>query len=184
MRGLGQRIKELRKERRLTLVEVAKKTGIDQATLSRIENGVMTGTLESHMKISEALGLNLPALYGQVINKANEFKEKAAKRKIETFSHSSGAVSEILTTHIMQKKMIPVLLKLKAGGRTETEELPVTAEKFVYVLKGTVELGIGAARNNLKAGESLYFNASEPHHFKNPAKSESWVLSVTTPVSL
>ena len=36
MKGLGDRIRELRKTRRLTLVQVADKTGIDQATLSRI----------------------------------------------------------------------------------------------------------------------------------------------------
>ncbi len=184
MKGLGRRIQELRKQRKLTLVEVAKKTGIDQATLSRIENGVMTGTLESHMKISDVLGINLPTLYEDVISKTNELKEKVARQKIETFSHSSGAVSEILTANLLKKKMMPMLLKLKAGGRTETEELPALTEKFAYVLKGTVELSVGSGKHTLKTGESFYWDASQPYHFKNSSKSESWVLSMTTPVSL
>src|SRR3989338_3880805 len=98
MKGLGQRIRHLRKARKLTLVEIAKKTGIDQATLSRIENGVMIGTLNSHMRIATALGIPLPDLYENVLEKIHEAKERVAKEKLETFSHSTAAVAELLTT--------------------------------------------------------------------------------------
>lgn len=184
MKGLGQRIRLLRKARKLTLVEIAQKTGIDQATLSRIENGVMVGTLNSHMRIADALAVNLPELYENVLEKINEAKEKVAKEKVETFSHSTGAVAELLTTGILQKKMMPVLLKMKPKGRTENEEYPAPTERFVYSLKGSIEINFGKERRKLSAGESFYFNASFPHHFRNVGKSESWVLSVLTPSSL
>lgn len=184
MKGLGQRIRELRKQNRLTLVTVAKKTGIDQATLSRIENGVMTGTISSHMKIADALGVNLPALYDDVISKMNQAREEKVKQKLETFSHSSGAVAELLTTGILQKKMMPILLKIKGRGKTEAEEFSPGAERFLYVLKGCVEASVAQDKKRVKTGECTYFDASQPHHFKNPAKSESWVLSIMTPTSL
>lgn len=184
MKGLGQRIKTLRKARKLTLIEVAKKTGIDQATLSRIENGVMIGTLNSHMKIAEALGLSLPDLYGDVLDKISEAKDKVVQKKLETFSHSSGAVAELLTSNILQKKMMPMVLKIKLKGRTETEEYTAVAERFVYILKGSAKLTLGKDEKVLKTGECLYFNASLPHHFTNASKSECWCLSVMTPTSL
>jgi transcriptional regulator with XRE-family HTH domain len=105
MQGLGKRIKELRKSKKMTLVEIAKKTGIDQATLSRMENGKMTGTLDSHMRLAQILGVRLPDLYNQVLTKTDEKKETNFKQRLETFSHSAGATSEILTTQIFQKKM-------------------------------------------------------------------------------
>src|SRR5688572_12325483 len=117
MKGLGERIKLLRKGRGLTLVEIAKKTGIDQATLSRIENGRMTGTLDSHTRIAGALGLGLPDLYQDVLNKAAEAKDDKVRKKVETFSHSSGAVAELLTSAILQKKMMPVLMRIKPAGQ-------------------------------------------------------------------
>ena len=184
MKGLGERIKSLRVSRGLTLVGLATATQIDQATLSRIENGRMTGTLASHMKIAEALGLRLPDLYEQTLHDLNEAKEKEARKKIETFSHSSGAVAELLTHGILQKKMMPILLKLKPGGRTEIEEYSSPAERFAYVLKGSVEVTVGEEKKRLEPGESLYFNASRPHHFRNASKSECWCLSVITPASL
>lgn len=184
MKGLGNRIKTLRKTRKLTLVDVSDKTGIDQATLSRIENGKMTGTLASHMKIAEVLGVRLPDLYEDVLEQIQEVKDKEARRKLETFSHSSGAVAELLTSGVLQKKMMPVLLKLKARGRTESEEFPVGTERFVHVLKGAVHLKLARDARTLKEGESAYFDASLPHHFENAAKTESSCLSVMTPASL
>lgn len=184
MKGLGQRIQTLRKARKLTLVEVAKKTGIDQATLSRIENGVMTGTLSSHMRIAEVLGLNLPDLYEDVLGKISEAKDKSVKQKLETFSHSSGAVAELLTSGILQKKMMPVLLKIKPKGRTEIEQYPALTERFVYVLEGNIEAVIGNERKSLKKRECLYFSATVAHHFQNTSKSECQMLSVLTPSSL
>lgn len=181
MKGLGQRIKSLRKSRKFTLVEVAKKTGIDQATLSRIENGVMIGTLNSHMKIAEALGLNLPDLYEDVLEKIGEAKDKLVQKKLETFSHSSGAVAELLTSNILQKKMMPVLLKLKSKGRTEVEEYAPGTERFIYAVKGSIVALIGKDERKLNPGESLYFNASAPHHFTNLSRSECLVLSVMAP---
>lgn len=184
MKGLGKRIKEVRKVRGLTLVQVARQTGIDQATLSRIENERMTGTLDSHMRIAEALGLRLPELYNQVVDTQQRAREKTVQQKLETFSHSSGAVAQLLTTGILQKKMLPLVLRIKPGGHTETEECQAGSERFVYVLKGSVAVHAGDARHDLAQGAHLYFDASLPHHFKNTAKTESACLSVMTPTSL
>jgi len=184
MKGLGDRVRDLRKTKRLTLVEVAKTTGIDQATLSRIENGKMTGTLDSHRRIADALGVRLTDLYESAMQQLTQAGDRRAQKKIETFSHSSGAVAELLATGVLQKKMMPVLLKLKGKGRTETEELPLFSERFVYVLKGSVELTLGKDSRTLSQSESMYFNASLPHSFKNKLKTEAQILSVITPVSL
>ncbi len=184
MKGLGERIRNLRKSKRLTIVEVAKSTGIDQATLSRIENGKMTGTLDSHRLIAETLGIRLPELYQNVLEQLNLSKEKKARQKIETFSHSSGVVAELLTTSVLQKKMTPVLLKFKTKAHTETEEYPIGTERFIYVLKGAVELHLNKDTRLLKQYESLYFNGSLPHQLWNKHKGESWVVSVLTPSSL
>ena len=184
MKGLGTRIQFLRKQRKLTLVDMAKKTGIDQATLSRMENEKMVGTLDSHMRIAQVLGLRLPELYDEVAQKLDAVKEKAVRQKVETFSHSSGAVSELLTSGILQKRMMPVLLRIKAKGATETEEHPALTEKFLYLLKGAVEVKIRNEVKNLNPGDSLYFDASIPHSFKNTAKTESELLSIITPTSL
>ncbi len=184
MKGLGQRIRALRTARKLTLLEVSQKTRIDMATLSRMENGKMTGTLDSHLLLAECFGIRLPELYEQVMEKVYEEKDEKVRKRVETYSHSSGAVAELLTTGVLQKKMMPIVLKLKNGGHTVTEEYSEITERFIYITKGTLEIRIGKETNVLKQGESLYFNASIPHSFKNPFKPDAEALSVLTPSSL
>jgi transcriptional regulator with XRE-family HTH domain len=184
MDGLGQRIRSLRKSRKMTLVDLADKTGIDQATLSRIENSRMIGTLTSHMKIADVLSVPLPQLYDDVIKKIMDSRDEAAKKKIEKLPNSKGVVSELLASGIHQKKMMPVLVKMKAKGYSENEKHADFSERFVYVLKGTLEITMNKEKKTLKTGESSYFDASFPHTLRNPQKSESRFLSVLTPVSI
>src|SRR3989338_2863672 len=61
----GELVRALRRAQRLTLAELARRSGIDQATLSRIETGKMTGTVESHRVIAQAMGLRPAELYAK-----------------------------------------------------------------------------------------------------------------------
>ena len=59
---IGKRIRQLRKERNMTLEDLSKKCGVALATLSRMENDKMTGTLDSHNRICKALGASITEL--------------------------------------------------------------------------------------------------------------------------
>lgn len=61
--AMGSRLRTIRQSQRLTMVVLASLSGVDAATISRIERGRMPGTLESHFKLSRALGLTLAVLY-------------------------------------------------------------------------------------------------------------------------
>ena len=184
MKGLGNQIRTLRKTRRLTLMEISKRTGIDQSVLSRIENEAITGTVDSHLKIAQALGVTLPDLYKTALHSQGQPQEDKLKTRLERFSFSHGAVAEMLVGGVLQKKMLPLVLKIKPRGYTQSEELPAYTERFLYGLKGQFEVYIGNERSLLKPGECLYFDGSVPHHLKNTTKAEAWCLSVVTPTSL
>jgi len=138
----------------------------------------MTGTINSHVKIADVLGVSLPELYDRVMNEIKASREKIEKQKIQRLPHSKGVTAELLTAASFQKRMIPLLLKFKPGAYTEVEELKSSSEKFIYVLRGAFQLVLAGEKRALKQGESLYFNASLPHSITNPSKSEAWCLSV------
>ncbi len=184
MKGLGEEIRILRKKKGLTLMQLAKLCGMNQSSLSRIENNDIVGTLDTHMKLAQALGVSLPDLYKSTLTRINQPKETGIKAKVERFSHSSGAISEILTTGILQKRMLPILLRLKAKGKTEVEEFPSMTERFIYVFKGKLAVVLDKEINTLQAGERIYFDGSVPHNFKNLGSQEVVCLSIMTPVSM
>ena len=60
---LGQRIRELRKNARLTQEELGEKTGISYKYLGSIERGLENPSFKHLTKIAKALGVSLPVLF-------------------------------------------------------------------------------------------------------------------------
>lgn len=182
--SLGKTIRALRKENKMTLLELAEKSGVALATLSRMENDKMTGTLESHMKICEALGVPLPDLYNNLFAPRKAVEMQKQKSRTEIFIHDEKASSEILASKILNKKMMPVLIKLSKGGCTHKEETRYGIDKFIYILEGKVEIELGAEKHTLSKNDSLYFGANMPHRLKNTGASDARIISVTSPPAL
>ena len=181
---IGKRVKDLRKARNMSLSELAKLSGVQIATLSRMENMRMVGTLESHMKIAQSLGVPLPQLYNDVINDEKAVDVKNTKGPADVFVHSEKSSYEILTPSVLSKKMMPVVLKIEPGGKTNSEQSPAGAEKFIFVLEGMVQAYIGEKTYSLAKHNTLYFDASVKHYFVNLGKGTARAISVVTPVSL
>lgn len=181
---IGEIIHANRIERKLTLLELSQKSGVALATLSRIENGKMTGTLKSHMSISNALEISLPDLYKNLTSSKKQIEVEAKKAKTDVFVHDKDTSSEMLASKSLNKKMMPVIIRITAGGKTQKEEAKPGVERFLYILDGKIEAMVGDERYSLTKGDSLYFESSLPHHFANTGKSEARLLSVTCPPSL
>ena len=181
---VGAKLRVLRKAQKVRLVELAKASGVDAATISRIETGKMSGTLESHIKLATALGVKLTDVYSGIEEARTKsgVTVQAPSRHKDVYVHEAGKSSiAMLTTDIMQKKLMPVLVTIEPGGSTHKEEARVGTEKFLYVLEGTVEAKVGEATHTLKRGSSLYLDASIPHSLKNSGHSIAKCLSVVTP---
>lgn len=181
---IGKIIHKLRKEREMTLVELAQKSGVALATLSRMENGRMTGTLESHMHICEALGIALPELYKNLYPSKKAVDIQTKKSRTDVFIHDRKTSEEMLASKILNKKMMPVLVKIAKGGRTHKEETRSGIEKFIYVLDGKIEANIGGEKYNLVRNDSLYFESNIPHYLKNIGAGEARIVSVVCPPTL
>ena len=183
-KNVGARLRALRTSQHIRLVELAKASGVDAATISRIETGKMSGTLECHIKLATALGAKLTELYAGI--EEARVKDAAtlqlASQHPDVYVHQAGKSSlTMLTSDILRKKLMPVLIAIEPGGSTHQEEAKVGTEKFLYVLEGLLEARVGEATHVLKRGSSLYLDASVPHRLKNIGRSAAKCLSVVTP---
>lgn len=185
---IGQRIKELREQRGMKLIELAAKSGVQLATLSRMEHLKMTGTLETHVKIADALGVDLVQLYTNIIREEDKTLHQKGTlpppQPADIFVGSTKASYEILTSKVLGKRMMPILLKLEPGGKTNPEQNKPGTEKFVYVLDGKIEIKTGPDTFSLLKNNTLYFNAAVEHAFINKGKVAAKVIVVCTPVIL
>jgi transcriptional regulator with XRE-family HTH domain len=181
LKNLGEKIRKLRKQKGLTLVEISEKTGIAQATLSRIETGTMIGTVESHEKIAEILGIGLADLYAGIDRRYEEIAHltKEAVRKVT--HHGKDVRIELLTAQSSSKKITPLLMTLQPESKTSLDHSERGVEKFVYVLEGEVMVKVDGQEYPVKTDETVYFDASLPHQFVNSKSSQARVLIAVSP---
>ncbi|MBF0569473.1 MAG: helix-turn-helix transcriptional regulator [Candidatus Omnitrophica bacterium] len=183
MLQIGTQIQRLRKLRKISLAELSKQSGVQIATLSRIENGKMVGTVESHHKIALALGANLSEFYQSAPEETPS--PLTAKDKLEIIPAPNDKVStEILVRQPASKKMLPTIIRLQGKASTGTEKGVPGTERFIFVIDGTVLVRISDQEVKLTKNASLYLTASQPHSFVNPGSAPVKILSVTTPVVL
>jgi quercetin dioxygenase-like cupin family protein/DNA-binding XRE family transcriptional regulator len=181
---VGARLRFLRRSQKVTLVELAKASGVDAATISRIETGRMVGRLESHIRLATALGYKITDLYAGIeeARVKDAVSVQPASQQGEVYVHQAGKSSmAMLTADVLRKKLMPILITIEPGGSTHREEAKVGTEKFLYVLDGTLEARVGDATHTLRRASSLYLDASVPHSLKNTGRSVAKCLSVVTP---
>ena len=177
MMTIGKRLKELRQERDWTLADVAKRSEVALSSLSRIETGRMTGTLESHIQIAKAFGIRMAELYADLDSTAHPVE-------IHCGTSGKGAHLTLLTKgNLNKRKMLPALVSLAAGKSTPLQCSSFGSEKFLYLLKGKVELNVGQERFVLQSGESAYVQVSVSHQMKNVGSGAAEILSISSPPS-
>lgn len=182
--NIGKKLKQFRKQAGLTLVQLSERSGVQVATISRIENEKMTGTLESHIAMANVLNIDLTDLYENEQSALRDIEVESPESATDMFVHSDKTAYEILTKNLLQKKMMPTLIRIEPDGRTQTEQGPRGSERFVFVLEGTLTIHIANNNYVLKKNNSLYFDASLAHHIVNEGKKLARALSITTPVTL
>ena len=171
----GQRFRRLRQKRNLSLVQVAKATGVSVGFLSALERGQMRASVATLTRIARYYRTNLLSFFDDS-KKNSRLVPPAERRVLET---TKGVRMELLAWG--NKAMEPHLFRIKPGsgsGEPYTHE----GEEFLHVIRGTFEIWIGNEEHyKLKPGDSLYFESSTPHRWRNPGSSESWLLWINTP---
>lgn len=87
---IGATIRELQKERGYTLDELAKKIGRTGSSLSKIENGQNSPTLETLVRLAEALGVNVDYILRNTLKK-EDYQLAIIKASLNRFYKATTA---------------------------------------------------------------------------------------------
>lgn len=175
---IGTRIKDLRTRQRITLKELAKKTGLTTSFLSQLERDLTSPSVSSLEKIAEALNTKAGYFFEREEAKELTFiKKGVAKRLIDK---EKGISCETLASGVLNIKMQPQVFSLGAGSELTKEIMYPEGEKFGMVLKGKVELLCDSEKLILEEGDSIYCAYTQkPKRMINISEAESkflWVI--------
>ncbi len=172
----GQRFRRLRLKRELSLAQVARATGVSVGFLSALERGQMHSSVGTLRRIARFYKTNIASLV-ETNGDAPTLVRPSERKVLET--NGSRVRMELLAWG--NTAMEPHLFRIKPGGGSG-ESYSHEGEEFLHVMRGKFEIWLGnVGHYRLKPGDSLYFESSTPHRWKNPGRSEAWILWVNTP---
>jgi transcriptional regulator with XRE-family HTH domain len=173
---ISKRLKDIRKEKDITLQELADETGVTKGMLSQVENSRSIPSLTVLLNLIKALNvdfneffkdINLQPKDGKVI-----FKKKEQYQAFEKENAKGFYYQRLLSTTIHEYHADFVLLRLKKGA--ERDFVSTDAFEFKYLLKGR----IGEDTYQMEEGDSLFFDGTELHNPYNTGDGDALMLVI------
>lgn len=173
---IGEKIRNLRKEKKMTLSNVAQETNLSISFLSQLEHGKTSATLESFKKVSEALGVN-PSYF---------FQEEEPDQQSTIVRHNtheiplqaSSFIYKDLTGQMREPLFSPILVILHPGDN-RGNIFSHKGQEFLYVLEGTLTVLIEDQEYTLEPHDSIFIESSTPHYWKNDTAETVKMLFVS-----
>lgn len=180
IRIMGQKIRQLRMDSRLTLEEAAQRVGCTPGFLSQVERNQAVPSISMLYSIARALGVKVTHFFPRMTPGTKVVRADA--REVFRFEGSAIAYS-LLSTSFPDQKLESLLVRVDpVDGALPTDEFRShPGEEFAYVLEGTLRLWIGDAIYDLKPGDSVHFRSAVKHRLENPGDSPMAALWVLTP---
>jgi transcriptional regulator with XRE-family HTH domain len=174
---ITNKIKDIRKEKNITLQELAESAGVTKGMLSQVENNRTIPSLTVFLNIIKSLQIDINDFF-QDFNTGHAskviFKKKDQYLPFEKENTVGFHYQRILSSTIDEYHVDFVLLTLMPNAKRAFVQ--TDAYEFKYMLKGEVEYTIGEEVFVMEAGDSIFFDATEPHNPRNMGDTEAQLL--------
>ncbi|HLS20748.1 MAG TPA: cupin domain-containing protein [Bacillota bacterium] len=161
---LGERIKQLRLEKNLTLKEVAEKTGLSISFISQLEHDKTSATLESFKKISEALGVN-PSYFFTTPH--TDTPSTVVRGALEQADYEKNAFIYRDLKGAMENPLFNPILVVLHPGDNRGNNFTHKGQEFLYVLEGTLTVLLNEQKFTLEPNDCIFLDSSKPHYWQN-----------------
>ena len=181
--SLGMRVQYFREQKGLSLEDVAQRCGLSLKELERIEDDLANPPLGVLIKLGKALDMRFGRLIANGENLPYTIVRVAERQDISRYPSSRqtsyGYSYQSLAPRKKDRSMEPVMVTLVP---TDEAVEPSTHEgqEFVFVLDGRMEAVLGDTVEVLEAGDSIYYDSSQPHLLRPAGDEPVRILAVLT----
>lgn len=180
---VGEKIKQIREMKKVSLDELAERSGMDISLVQKIEQEKNVPSLAPLIKIARALGVRLGTFlddsdsYGPVVVRSGEYHKgvrftsqvSEAREHLNFFSLAFDKAG---------RNMEPFIVDIEPSLRSDYMLSSHEGEEFIYVLEGEVEINYGKEIYNLAKGDSIYLDSIVIHNVHAANSQPARILAV------
>jgi transcriptional regulator with XRE-family HTH domain len=178
--SIGQNLAKWRKEKGLTLQQLAAKVHLTAAFISQIEHDKASPSIATLKTIAHALDAKVIDFF------ADELLQDPVVTTPDQWSRVliPGWQSDTkrLVKIVASKRMEPFLTTIKPGGKSR-EPYSHPGEEFGFVLEGEITITVGEELYRVGPMSSFYYSSLLPHSWINKGKKDCKIIWVVSPPS-
>ena len=164
--AIGREVRTLRNQRKITVAELSKSTGLSIGMLSKIENGHTSPSLTTLQSLAEALGAPITSFFRSYEGSRSAVHTKAGQGvELERAGTRAGHQYNLLG-HLGANDSGIVVEPYLITLTEESDVFPTFQHdgiEMLYMLEGAVDYRHGQEIYPLRPGDTLFFDADAPH---------------------
>ncbi len=179
--GIAGRLRALRLRKKMRLVELARHTGLSAAMLSKLERGKLFPTLPTLLRVALVFGVGLDHFFTAAASRKSLgiVRRRDRTRFTEKLGGRDPAWEfECLDFAATERRLNAYWVRFLPVAKPRPHEHD--GGEFLHVLKGTLRLRISDEDHLIEEGDSIYFDASQPHAYVRSGAATCEALVVTT----
>jgi transcriptional regulator with XRE-family HTH domain len=185
---VGARLRELRKQQRLTLKALSQRSGVALSTLSKMELGQVSASYEKLAAVARALSVDIAQLFehDRPPQSPEQVDAPVAVRTVLASAPRYDAETydlRMLATPYPGKRMTPAWGRIDARSLAEFSDfVRHPGQEFVMVLSGSVRIQFETGESiALKRQESAYFDSGVGHVYLSTGRGSAELVVVMSP---
>nr|WP_175558388.1 helix-turn-helix transcriptional regulator [Tessaracoccus bendigoensis] len=179
-RAIGARVKQERSARGWTLDQLAQSAGVSRRMVVNVEQGSVNPSVGTLLRLSDSLGVGLPALVEPPASKAAKVTRSDAGAVLWTGSAGGRGV---LVAGTEPPDVVELWdWTLAPGEHHSSEAHSAGTRELLQVQQGTIAVEIHGDAHMLSAGDALTFFGDADHSYSNPSHDPArFTLAVYEP---
>lgn len=187
---LGNQLREARLAARMTISEVAERTGLSPGYISQVERDLANPSIGAVNRIAAAVGMRMSSFFSNGFEPEHSLARLGSERmptevvrrgRRKGLTYPGSNVRHELLTPSLQRALQILMCRAPAGATHGDVTIAHEGEECGIVLAGRVEVTVGEETFTLEAGDTIYFDASKPHSWTSLGPEDLEVIWVMTP---
>lgn len=169
---LGNRLMNLRREKKLSLKNLGNETGLSAKYISQVEKGEVIPPVSVILQLSRALEIDSGVLLSEEKRRKGKKSDEDYQKRTKDYTYQT------LTPEARHKHLKAFKVFIDPKSVHKGVSYQHLGEEFIYVLKGKIEVRVGENKNALGPDDCLHFNSSIVHKLRNISAERAELLVV------
>jgi transcriptional regulator with XRE-family HTH domain len=175
---IGRRLKGIRTALKISQRQLARQSGVANATISQIEAGKLNPTVSMLKRVLDGIPIGLGKFFGDEF----EVRDRVFFRAEELTEIADGGVSyRQVGANLASRSIQLIHERYQPGSGTGKHAMTHDGEECGIILSGRLEVSVGEQSEILQRGDAYYFKSNQPHQFRNSGSEPCELISACTP---